>query len=118
MKKITLVSFSVLCLSFASNAQTKALQQAKIKTPTLHCEKCEARVESFLKRVDGVTYINSFYKKGETTVKFLTDRTNIEMIKAMISNAGYNADEVAANPEAFKILPLSCQKTVEMKPAQ
>ncbi len=99
------------CLvSLAVSAQTKAVQTVKINTPSVQCEMCKTRIESYLKRFDGVSTVNVNYKKKETTVKYLTDRTNEEVIKAAIANAGYDANEISANPEAYKALPKCCKK--------
>jgi len=97
-------------ISFLTSAQTKAQLTAKIPTPTVQCDMCKERIETYLKRYDGVTYVNVNLKRKETTVKYLTDRTNIENIKTAIANAGYDADDVPANPDAYKGLPKCCKK--------
>jgi periplasmic mercuric ion binding protein len=109
MKKLFL-STIVAAFTLAASAQTKTLQMAKISTPTVQCDMCKTRIEQYLKRIDGVTSANVAVKKKEVTVKYLTDRTNIEMVKASIANAGYDAAEITANPEAYKILPKCCKK--------
>jgi hypothetical protein len=35
----------------------------------------------------------------------------IETIRTDIANAGYDADDVTANPEAYQKLPTCCKKT-------
>jgi copper chaperone CopZ len=114
MKKL-LFSAIITCFVFAANAQTKAIQTVKISTPTVQCDMCKKRIEDVLKRYDGVMTVNVNYKKKETTVKFITDRTNVEIIKAGIANAGYDANEIAANPEVYKTLPKCCKKPDEPK---
>jgi periplasmic mercuric ion binding protein len=110
MKYFLLTLLTVACLGTASFAQTKALETAKIKTPGAACEACKTRIESYLKRYDGVQFVNVNYRRGETTVKYLTDRVNLETIKAAIANMGYDADEVPANEESYKRLPKACKK--------
>src|SRR5215204_3216817 len=110
MKKILLTALIASGFSLGASAQTKALQVAKISTPTIQCDMCKTRIEQYLKRIDGVTLVNVGVKKKEVTVKYLTDRTNIEMIKTSIANAGYDAAEISANPEAYKALPRCCKK--------
>ena len=122
MKKILCSLLAVAFYTVAVNAQTKPLETAKISTPGVQCEMCKNRIEQYLKRIDGVTYVNVAVRKKETAVKFLTDRTNIEMIKASIANAGYDVAkpktdssqapevEIAANPESYKLLPKCCKK--------
>lgn len=110
MKQIVLLAGLLLTGVLASQAQTKALQTAKIKTPNALCEACKTRIETYLKRIDGVQMVNVNYRRGETTVKYLTDRTNIEEIKTAIANQGYDADDITANEESYKKLPITCKK--------
>ena len=105
--------FSLLAIGFfsiASHAQTKASKVDTIKTPTIQCDMCKTRIEDYLKRIDGVTSVKVNVKRKETIVKYLVDRTNVEMIKASIANVGYDAGEIAANPEYYKMLPKCCKK--------
>jgi copper chaperone CopZ len=93
-------------------AQTKkgTMVTAKISTPTVQCEQCKNRIEKSLLREDGVASSKVDFKKGITTVKFFTDRTNIENVKTAIANAGYDADNVTANEESYTRLPTCCKK--------
>jgi len=102
---------SLLVAGFAtvSSAQVKVVQ-SKIKTPNALCEACKVRIESYLKRVDGIVYVDVNYRKGETTVKYQIDRMDIEQIKTGISNLGYDADDVPANEDSYKRLPKTCKK--------
>jgi len=111
MKRLLFLMIAVTGISFLASSQTKTLLTAKIITPTVQCDMCKERIETYLKRYDGVTYVSVNVKKKETTVKYLTDRTNIENIKTAIANAGYDADDVPANPDAYKELPKCCKKT-------
>jgi mercuric ion binding protein len=110
MKHLLITLFVVACIGNTSFSQVKALQTVKIKTPTAMCEACKTRIEAYLKRYDGVTFSNVNYRKGETTVKFLSDRIDIEQVKTAIANAGYDADDIPANPESYKMLPITCKK--------
>jgi copper chaperone CopZ len=109
MKNILLLSFVLVGFGAVSSAQVKVVT-AKIKTPNALCEACKTRIESYLKRVDGLVFVDVNYRKAETTVKYQTDRTDIEQIKTDISNLGYDADDVPANEEAYKRLPKTCKK--------
>ena len=111
MKAIIFLSVLGLSLNF-NNAfsQVKAVQTATIKTPGALCENCKKRIEAYVKPYDGIVEINVNYRKGETRVKYITDRINIEEIKAYIANVGYDADDVIAAEDAYKRLPASCKK--------
>lgn len=113
MKKLFLPAFIAFFISFAASAQTKAVQIVKISTPTIQCAMCKKTIEDLLQRYDGVTYVNVNVRRKEVTVKYLTDRTNEEIIKTAIANAGYDANDIAANPEVYKTLPKCCKKTVD-----
>lgn len=100
----------VLALAQAGSAQVKPMVTAVIKTPNALCEVCKTRIESYLKRYDGILEVNVNFRKGETKVKFLTDRTDIEQVKTAIANCGYDADDVPATEDIYNRLPKSCKK--------
>lgn len=110
MKKFILTTLAVSAIFLTGFSQTKPVETATIKTPNALCALCKDRIETYLKRYDGVLYVNVNYRKAETKVKYATDRINIEEIKAAIANAGYDADDVEAEPGAYKRLPKSCKK--------
>jgi periplasmic mercuric ion binding protein len=112
MKKFVL-GVLTSCFFLAGSAQIKAADKAVISTPTVQCENCKERIEFFLGKTDGVTFVKVDLKKKTTTVKWLTDRTNKEEIKVTIANLGYVADDIEADEFAYKRLPKTCQKPVE-----
>ena len=119
MKAITLTIFSFFAFVAFSFAQS---QKVVIKTPTVQCEMCKTKIENYLlKREPGITFVNVDYKKKTTTVTFIKDRNNIEQIKTAIANAGYDADDVTADEDAYKRLPKCCKKPAaaeEAKPVE
>ena len=58
------------------------------------------------------------WRRKETTVKYLSDRINIEEIKTAIANAGYDADDVPATEDSYKRLPKSCKKPLDGGPVK
>lgn len=116
--KQAILSVFISVITFTGFAQVKAVQTAKIKTPTVVCEKCKDRIETYLKRYNGITMINVNYRSKETTVKYLSDRINIEEIKTAIANAGYDADDVPANTDSYNRLPICCKKPEDGGPAK
>ncbi|MCG2617357.1 heavy-metal-associated domain-containing protein [Terrimonas sp. NA20] len=110
MKKLLLTCLVALGFASASFAQVKPSQTAKIKTPNILCEDCKKRVTTYLDRIDGVQTVAINTRRGETTVKFVSDRTNIEEIKTAIANSGFDADDIPANEESYKRLPKTCKK--------
>jgi copper chaperone CopZ len=110
MKKLLASLIAITAFTLASEAQTKALQTARISTPNVLCQECKNRLTTYLDRYDGIQYLNINFRKGEIQVKYLTDRIDIEQIKTAIANAGYDADDVTANEESYKRLPKTCKK--------
>ena len=110
---LTLVSFfAFIAMGFAQS------QKVEIKTPGVQCEMCKTKIENYLmKREPGITAVKVDIKKKTTTVTFLKDRNNIEQVKTAIANAGYDADDVTAEEDAYKRLPKCCKKPVEATPA-
>jgi copper chaperone CopZ len=111
MKKLLLLALAITGIATVTSAQVKkGIQTVTIKTPTVQCESCKNRIEGYLKREDGVQKANVDFKKKVTKVTFIAERTNIENIKTAIANAGYDADDVTADTEAYKKLPKCCKK--------
>ena len=113
MKKIQIMLFMILGFSSFSIAQVikkGGLEIATIKTPTVQCQECKERIENYISREEGVTKVVVDYKKKITKVTYVTDRTNLENVKTAIANLGYDADDVAANPESYQKLPTCCKK--------
>lgn len=108
MKKLFILL--LIACSFGASAQTKAQETAHIKLPTIQCDMCKNRIETYVKRYDGISSIVVNVKNKEAVVKYLTDRINIEDIKAAIATAGFDADDVTAEPDAYKRLPTCCKK--------
>jgi mercuric ion binding protein len=114
MKKIQVLLLLMIGFSSFTMAQVVkkgGLEIATIKTPTVQCEECKQRIENYLSREDGVTKVVVDYKRKITKVTYVSDRTNYEAVKTAIANAGYDADDVTANPESYKKLPTCCKKT-------
>jgi hypothetical protein len=109
--KYSLLLIAVMCIGMASIAQQPKIQRAEIKTPGAKCEQCKQIIESVApKYVDGLYKINVIWKRGVTQVQWYPDRTNIEELKTAIANAGFDADDVTAAPDAYKKLPACCKK--------
>lgn len=110
MKTLKLTILFLLTFTGIAFAQQKASEKVVIKTPTVQCDMCKSRIEKYLSREPGISEVKVDYKKKTTTVTYLTDRNNIEQIKTAIANAGYDADDVTADEEAYKKLPKCCRK--------
>ena len=109
MKTFIFGIIAMSVLSASSFAQQKGVLKAVIKTPGVQCEACKTRIENHLVHEDGVSSVKADYRKHSVTVVWIIDRTNIENIKTALANMGYDADDITADPEAYKMLPVTCQ---------
>jgi periplasmic mercuric ion binding protein len=101
----------LLAIATAATAQMPKVQKAVIKTPTATCEECKTIIEKIAPQyLDGLVKMVVNFKTKQTQVSWYPDRTNIEEIKTAIANAGFDADDVTANEEVYKKLPICCKK--------
>lgn len=113
--KTYILAIISLVVSSVAFSQQKAVQKAVINTPGVQCEACKTRIENRLVHEDGVSSVKADYKRHTVTVVWYTDRTNIENIKTALANMGYDADDVTAEPDAYKRLPKTCQHIQQEK---
>ncbi len=109
--KTFLVVFA--CISFNANAQ-KGVQKAIIKTAIScdHCKMCETCgdvLEKTLLKEKGIQMITLDEKLMTITVIYNTKKTDLTVIKNAISNLGYDADDVKADPSAYEKLDRCCK---------
>ena len=109
MKYVQLTFLSLLLFCVTSMAQQKTSGKAIISTPGMYTEECKAKIEQSLFKQYGIVAYIADLKKKNVTVTWLTDRTDIEQIKTMIANVGFNADDVTADETAFKRLSPTCK---------
>lgn len=109
--KTILKSTFILFFLFTSSillAQKKT-ETIVIKTSVV-CDMCKERIEKNLIFEKGVKEVVVDISAKTITVKFKSDKTNADSIKHAIVKLGYRADDLPADPEAFKKLPDCCKK--------
>ncbi len=120
MKKYIFLLLSLFFVSFL-NAQVMSAKAKTIiiKSSNLRCWECSERLDKYL-TVENKSFLESAMLewkinllKGEIKIKYLPDRASIEDIRAVINNAGFDADDEKAEPEAYKKLPTSCKREVD-----
>lgn len=115
MKMIFLSILFLMVTSVPSFAQQKAIQKAVIKTPGVIADVCKTSIDNFLVHEYGVSSVKADYRRHTVTVVWYTDRTNIENIKYALANMGYDADDVKAEPGAYKRLNPACKTAAPSK---
>jgi mercuric ion binding protein len=87
----------------APSSETVIIQTSAI------CGDCKERIEGLLNYTKGITFAELDLVTKKVTVKFKTSKINLIDIKKKISDLGYDADEVKANPSFKSKLPECCQ---------
>lgn len=105
------VALFTLTTAFVMKPKT---EEVVIKT-TFYCDhyaQCESKpaLEKEIMLTSGVKSVNIDATAMTITVKYNPKRTNPDKIRKVISQAGYDADSVKADPKAYEKLDGCCKK--------
>jgi len=104
----TILFVLAVCFSQVLFSQNVKKQTVIIQT-SAQCGDCKERLEGALNYTKGVKFAELDLESKKVTVQFLTKKTSIETIKAIIAKIGYDADDVKADISAVERLPKCCQ---------
>lgn len=98
----------VLTSSFVS---TEKLPPTITKTfdTSVNCNMCKTRVEEKLNYVKGIVFAEVDTPRKTLTVKWKTKIISEDEIKKIVSNLGYQIEDVSADKDAQNKLPNCCQ---------
>lgn len=82
--------------------------EVKIQT-SAECGSCKTRLEGVLNYTKGVKFAELNLVDKSLTVGFNPKKISLDEIKKIISETGYDADEVKANPKSVEQLPACCK---------
>lgn len=87
---------------------------SKTEVATIHtsavCDQCMGFIEEALGKLKGVKSAKVYLESKTVEVTFRPSKTNLDALRKAISKAGYEADEVPADQEAYDNLPKCCRK--------
>lgn len=109
IKATTLIAF--LLISILAKAQNKNTVELKVKTSAV-CGMCKTTIERELAFAKGVKKSELDVPSKVVTVIYNPNKTTPEKIRQAISMAGYDADDVPADPKAYEKLHACCKKDV------
>ena len=110
--KIIIALLSILTIN--SWGQTETVKIATSAQCVGNC--CKERIEEEMQFTKGVTAVNLDIESQVLTVTFKTKKNSVENIREIISDIGYDADDVEADKEAHYKLPECCQNPNFGKP--
>lgn len=105
----------MFCTSLFVHAQNAKPEWATIKTPALRCWECKKGVEEyFAKEIEqtegGIIKLQINLLSGTCRVQYWPSRVDLDYIRTVFANAGYDADEVKAEPDSYKKLKPACKR--------
>lgn len=89
----------------------KDIEVVEIQTSAI-CGMCKKKLEHDIAFEKGVKFVELDDETKILTVKYKKGKNSKEKIKKAITKAGYDADEMIANPKAYAALPDCCKKDV------
>lgn len=105
----TAILLLLTMFSFSGKAQEANTAELKVKTSSI-CKMCKTNIERELAFEKGVKKSDLDVQSKVVTVTYNPNKTTPEKIRQAISKAGYDADDVPANPKAYKKLDDCCKK--------
>lgn len=110
--KMRLMMMAVIVLVLTACATAKDGEPVKrtafIQT-NAQCGDCKERMEGVLNFESGIIYSDLNMEDKKMEVKYNSKKISLAEIKIIISNIGYDADEVKAKKSAQSSLPACCQ---------
>ncbi len=104
-----LLLICIMLMPFASIAQKSKVEEVKIHT-SAECLECKKSIEHAVLYTKGVKFANQDINSQILTVSYNTSKTSLDKIMHAITEAGYDADSLKANKEAYDKLPDCCKK--------
>ena len=102
-----LILFIAITFIGAVYAQ-EATGEAKIQT-SAECGSCKTRIEGVLNYTKGVKFAELNLADKKVTVGYNPKKISLDEIRKIISETGYDADKVKANPKSVEKLPACCK---------
>jgi cation transport ATPase len=99
-------AFYFLLITNLAFAQTDTVM---IHTSAI-CKQCKASIEKTLNFEKGVQHADLNVSNKVVTVIYKTNKTNPEKLRLAITNIGYDADSLKADPKAYDKLHSCCKK--------
>ncbi|RWZ89793.1 MAG: hypothetical protein EO766_03575 [Hydrotalea sp. AMD] len=120
LKKIALVFvLSLIVHSAQSQVMAARPQWVTIKSDNLKCWQCKEQLDKYLiiennaNMQKGMIQWKINLLAGEIRVQYIPDRVSVDDIKTALNNAGFDADNEKAEPDAYQKLPPICKRAAD-----
>ena len=108
MKHILHLFAAAALLLAAAGCRQTDVRTARVEVPTVINEACEKRVRAALAPLKGVQLDTLAVTNGVLTVRYDSMKLGLKNIEHAIKDAGFDANEFPADPEALRKLPQEC----------
>ena len=112
MKKISIILTMVLlygCLSIINQNSANNIKIDEIIIPTAQCNMCAANIGNALNGVDGILKYKVELETDQVKIKYNADMISLQGIEQLISKAGYQANNIPADVDAYNKLAMCCR---------
>lgn len=112
IRRIAILSLFVFATgsAVAQDGQTAVIKTKIYCSHCLHCGSCGPTIEGALLKEKGVSKITIDPAAGTITVQYDEKVIAVEKIRTVISNLGFDADDINADPTAYANLDGCCKK--------
>ena len=97
------------CLSIISQNSTNNIKIDKVIIPTAQCNMSVANIENALNGVDGILKYKVELETDQVKIKYNADMISLQGIEQLISKAGYQANNLPPDVDAYKKLAMCCK---------
>lgn len=113
---IGVAAFFLIACSANAQVMPAKSKWITIKSANLKCWPCKDKLEKYLTKENYANMNNGIIQwkisllNGEIRVLYSADRVSPDEIRTAMNNAGFDADEEKAEPDAYKTLPPACKR--------
>ena len=90
-------------------------EHVMIRVPTMQCQTCKENIESAVKVLDGIKSVEVDKNEKVAHINFEKGKTDLEKIETVITEAGYDANDKKAVPDAYNRLDDCCKLPKDRK---
>lgn len=107
----TILLAAVSAFGFAQNdTETITIKTSIVCDHCMECDDCGYNIDTSIRKAKGIKKVVIDPEGSKVMVTYRTDKTTPEEIRNALSQAGFDADDVKADPEAYAKLDGCCKK--------
>ena len=109
MKRFVLVVVLFAACMAVCSCRTRDMRTVTISLPGMKNEQCRKVIEAALAKTEGIDPAQLHFADRSVTVTYDSMKIAVQNIESAIADAGFMANETAADADARQALPLECR---------